>query len=226
MRKYLVIFILFSFLVPTKTSAYCVLANTLTGTCEANSLVTCSDTVFCCSNMAQECPCDLMGLPTPPGGFGVGGVPPTPGPTGPILPPGSTQYNQCIKCYQAAPVGTRVWTAIGCVNAGFPGGGPGLAGPNLGLGGGVGGIEGTFIGQILGWATILGAGIAFLMAVFGGFQITTAAGDPKRVKAAQEMITAAIMGLLLIVFSIFLLNLIGFNVLSFKTLMPTLIPSI
>ena len=89
--------------------------------------------------------------------------------------------------------GTYVWTAIGCLEAGNPT---------------------HFIGQILGWSTIVGAGIAFLLIVFGGFQITTAAGDPKRVKAAQELITAAIGGLLLIIFSIFLLNLIGIKVLN------------
>lgn len=71
-----------------------------------------------------------------------------------------------------------------------------------------------FIGQLLGWAVIVGAGIAFLLIVFAGFQIATAAGDPKRVQAAKELMTSAISGLLLIIFSIFLLNLLGLNILK------------
>ena len=110
---------------------------------------------------------------------------------------GSPERQACVDCVTGVTMGgasgTYVWTAIGCLEAGNPN---------------------HFIGQILGWSTIIGAGIAFLLIVFGGFQITTAAGDPKRVKAAQELITAAIMGLLLIIFSIFLLNLIGIKILN------------
>ncbi len=69
------------------------------------------------------------------------------------------------------------------------------------------------IGQLLEWGAGLGIGIAFLMIVFAGFQIATAAGDPKRVKAGQELLTSAISGLLLIVFSLFLLNFLGVTVL-------------
>lgn len=86
-----------------------------------------------------------------------------------------------------------VETAIGCLRA---------DNPNF------------MIGQILGWGVIVGAGIAFLLIAFAGFQITTAAGDPKRVQAARELLTSAISGLLLIIFSIFLLNLIGLNILN------------
>jgi hypothetical protein len=84
-------------------------------------------------------------------------------------------------------------TAIGCIKAGDP-----LA----------------LIGQILGWSTILGGLIAFFLTVYGGFQVMLAEGDAKRVKAGQEIITSAIMGLMLIVFSIFLLNFLGFKILN------------
>lgn len=74
------------------------------------------------------------------------------------------------------------------------------------------------IGQLLGWAVIVGAGIAFLLIVYAGFQISTAAGDPKRVQAARELLTSAISGLLLIIFSIVLLKVIGINILNLGTL--------
>ncbi len=110
--------------------------------------------------------------------------------------------NNCQACMGIPPVVTgMVWTAIGCLNAGLPtGSAPG----------------GSLIGQLLVWATILGSGFAFLIIVFGGFQIATAAGDPKKMKAAQELIWSGISGLLLIIFSIFLLNLIGFRILNLQ----------
>lgn len=104
----------------------------------------------------------------------------------------------CQACMGIPPAVTgMVWTALGCLNAGTPSG-----------------TAGSLIGQLLVWATVLGSGFAFLIIVFGGFQIATAAGDPKKMKAAQELIWSGISGLLLIIFSIFLLNLIGFRILG------------
>jgi hypothetical protein len=85
------------------------------------------------------------------------------------------------------------WTAIGCIQAQNPQ---------------------WFVGQILGWATILGAGIAFIIAAISGIQITLAQGDPKKIAAARDHLVAAISGLLLIIFSIFLVNLLGINILG------------
>lgn len=74
------------------------------------------------------------------------------------------------------------------------------------------------ISQILGWAVVVGGGIAFLLIVYAGFQMATAAGDPKRVKASQELLTAALGGLVLIVISVVLLNFIGVRVLGLDPL--------
>lgn len=115
---------------------------------------------------------------------------PTPSACDDLSDPAKTQ---CINCVNILPVGTHVWTAIGCLNAGNPT---------------------RLVGQLLGWAVGVGGGIAFLLIVYAGFQIATAAGDPKRVQAARELLVSAITGLLLIVFSIFLLNLIGFKLLD------------
>lgn len=70
------------------------------------------------------------------------------------------------------------------------------------------------VSQILGWAVGVGGGIAFLLIVYSGFQMATASGDPKRVKASQELLTAALSGLFLIILSVMLLNLIGVNILN------------
>ncbi len=70
------------------------------------------------------------------------------------------------------------------------------------------------INNILPIAMGLGGVIAFLLIVFGGFQIILSAGNPDRVKAGKEMITSAIAGLLLIIFSVFILRLLGHDILE------------
>lgn len=70
------------------------------------------------------------------------------------------------------------------------------------------------VNNILPIAMGLGGVIAFLLIVFGGFQIILSAGNPDKVKAGKEMITSAIAGLLLIIFSVFILRLIGHDILN------------
>lgn len=87
-------------------------------------------------------------------------------------------------------------TAIGCV-------------PVLGNDGGT-----AFMGFILKWAVGIGGGIAFLLILYGGFMIMTSAGNPERLKAGQELLTSAISGLILLILSIFILKLIGIDILG------------
>ena len=58
----------------------------------------------------------------------------------------------------------------------------------------------------------LGGGIAFLLILFGGFQILTSAGNPEQLTAGRELVTSAITGLLFVIFSLFILRLIGYNI--------------
>lgn len=60
----------------------------------------------------------------------------------------------------------------------------------------------------------IAGGIAFILIVIGAFQIVLSAGNPDRVKAGKEMITAALAGLFLIIFSVFILKLIGADILQ------------
>lgn len=71
-----------------------------------------------------------------------------------------------------------------------------------------------FIGFILGWAVGIGGGIAFLLIIAASFMIITSSGNPERLKAGQELLTSAIMGLIMIIFSIFVLELIGVQILN------------
>lgn len=88
--------------------------------------------------------------------------------------------------------GGCIQTAIGCINP-SPGG---LFAKFFSIGIGIAG------------------GIAFLLIVFGGFQIITSAGNPERLNEGKEIVTSAIAGLLMIIFSVFLLKIIGVNILG------------
>lgn len=96
----------------------------------------------------------------------------------------------CKSCFE----GGGAWTAIGCI--------------------GQGGTPNDFVSWFLKLGTGLGGGIAFLLILFSGFQRITSAGNPEKLHEAKELMTAAISGLLLIIFSIFLLRLIGVDILQ------------
>ncbi|MGA3291641.1 MAG: pilin [Candidatus Microgenomates bacterium] len=74
--------------------------------------------------------------------------------------------------------------------------------------------SGSLLSFILKWAIGIGGGIAFLLMLYAGFMIMTASGDPERLKAGQELLTSAIAGLILLIFSIFILKFIGIDILG------------
>jgi len=74
--------------------------------------------------------------------------------------------------------------------------------------------KGGFVGSILGIAIGLGGGIALLLMLYGIFLITTSAGIPDKLNQGKEIIESAIGGLLFIILSIVLLNLIGVKILA------------
>lgn len=85
-----------------------------------------------------------------------------------------------------------VWTAFGCIV-----------------------VEGvSFVSTLLAFGVGIAGGIAMLLIVFGGFQILTSAGNPERLNAGKELIGSAITGLLMIIFSVFLLRVIGVDILG------------
>lgn len=101
--------------------------------------------------------------------------------------------NEATRGSVLCPDGNSIDTAIGCIP-----------------------INDTnaLIGFILSWAIGIGGGIAFLLIVFAAFQIMTSSGNPDRLKAGQELMTSAIAGLLLLIFSVFVLRIIGVDILK------------
>jgi hypothetical protein len=76
------------------------------------------------------------------------------------------------------------------------------------------GDQNTFLAFVLRWALGIAGGVAFVLIVYGGFLYMTSGGDKQKVTAAKELLTAAISGLLLIIFSVFLLDLLGIRLLQ------------
>jgi hypothetical protein len=59
------------------------------------------------------------------------------------------------------------------------------------------------------------AGIVALgLIIFSGYRLMISQGNPEQVKNAREQLTAAIIGLLFIIFSLVILRIIGFNILN------------
>ena len=72
----------------------------------------------------------------------------------------------------------------------------------------------TFTEFLLTWGLQLGGGIALLLIGVGGFQVMTASGNPQKVQAGKELITASVAGLLFVVLSAFILRFVGIDILG------------
>lgn len=96
-------------------------------------------------------------------------------------------FNNCMKD------GRGVWTALGCFSSDLS----------------------TLIKEkVFGLGVGLAGTISLLCIIYAAFQIQTSAGNAEKVKKAQELLTSCIMGLMLIIFSVFILRLIGVNILK------------
>lgn len=56
--------------------------------------------------------------------------------------------------------------------------------------------------------------VALLCMIYSAFILQTSAGNPERIKHAQEQMTSCITGLMLVIFSVFILRLIGVDILQ------------
>lgn len=110
----------------------------------------------------------------------------------PSSAPPVTGNNSSITCASDSN-GASINTAIGCIPFND---------------------QNALVGFILRWAIGIAGGIAFLLILIAGFQIISSRGDPKRLQAGQELMTSAIAGILLLIFSLVILRIIGFDILQ------------
>ena len=69
------------------------------------------------------------------------------------------------------------------------------------------------VGSIMTILLSLSGGIAILLIIAAGYQMVTSQGNPEKVKEARERLTSAIVGLLFIIFSVAILQVIGVDIL-------------
>ncbi len=60
----------------------------------------------------------------------------------------------------------------------------------------------------------IGSGIAFLLIIYGTYKIMRSQGNPEGINSGKETITSAIIGLVFIILSVTVLQVIGFDVLG------------
>ena len=99
------------------------------------------------------------------------------------------ERNSCLQCAN----GGGIWSGVGCVKTDFK----------------------SFIEEtVFGFGIGLAGGFSLLCIIYAAFMMQSSQGNPEKLKKAQEMITSCIMGLMLIIFSVFILRLIGVNILK------------
>lgn len=103
-------------------------------------------------------------------------------------PPNWTSCQQCL----AKP--RSYFTVFGCIST-DPSGAP-------------------FVKSILSIVFGISGGIAFLVVIMGSGTILTSAGNPERLQAGKDMVTSSLIGIFLIIFSVFLLRVVGFDILK------------
>jgi hypothetical protein len=67
----------------------------------------------------------------------------------------------------------------------------------------------------------ISGGIAVMLIIYSGFRVATAAGDAKAVQGARETMTSAVIGLLFLIFSFVILEVIGVDILHIPGLGAT-----
>ncbi|MDO8609209.1 MAG: hypothetical protein Q7R95_01555 [bacterium] len=100
----------------------------------------------------------------------------------------NNELGSCVSCASSG----GIWTAIGCVPTNFQ----------------------SFVSDFLLSIGIgLGGVVALLCIIYSAFMMQTSQGNPEKIKKAQENLTSCILGLMLIIFSVFIMRIIGVDIL-------------
>lgn len=108
---------------------------------------------------------------------------------------GFSLRDQCLECTGGSVEDEKdggVWTAIGCIKR----------------------DPTSIIERLIRVGLGLSGGVALITFLAAGFIFSTSQGDPKEYGKAKEMMTASIVGLIFIIFSITILEFIGYSILK------------
>lgn len=73
---------------------------------------------------------------------------------------------------------------------------------------------GALLSTLLGIVLSIAGGIAVVLIMISGYKMMVSQGNPDQIKDAREQLTAAIVGLLFVIFSLVILQLIGVSILA------------
>ncbi len=101
---------------------------------------------------------------------------------------------QCVSCVggQHNVFGGGIWTGLGCINV----------------------SENGFINSAVNIGISLGGGFSLMCIIYAAFLLQTSGGSPEAIKKARDLMTSCITGLLLMIFAVFILRLIGYDILK------------
>jgi hypothetical protein len=71
-----------------------------------------------------------------------------------------------------------------------------------------------FIKTLMGVVLSIAGGLAVLLIMISGYRMMVSQGNPENIKNAKDQLTAAIIGLLFVIFSLVILQIIGVNILG------------
>lgn len=91
---------------------------------------------------------------------------------------------------------------------------------NTGLGIPIATTPDGFIKSIFGIILGLAGGVAILLTIVSGYRLMTSQGNPEKVQGAKETLTSAIIGLVFIIFSFAILQIIGEQILRIPGFKP------
>lgn len=103
----------------------------------------------------------------------------------------STQANELNRCLSCSSQ-NGMWTGMGCLPLDLN----------------------TLISSfVLSTGIGIGGMFALLCIIYSAFMMQSSGGNPEKIKKAQENMTSCILGLILIIFSVFIMKIIGVNIL-------------
>lgn len=77
---------------------------------------------------------------------------------------------------------------------------------------------GGLASQIVQLGIGIGSGVAFLLIIYGSYVVLTSQGNPEGINHGKEIITSAIIGLVFIVLSVSIMQIIGFDILGLQSI--------
>lgn len=109
----------------------------------------------------------------------------------PTPPANWVACNSCLYDASNNPIQNQYYTVFGCFST----------------------EPGAFVKSTLSIIFSIAGGIAFLAVLGGSAIVLTSSGDPERLQFGKDMVTSSIFGIVLIVFSVFLLRFVGVEIL-------------